>query len=152
MDIALNSLQESTCVLVATIQRDCRSCNALIVSSTYASSGSKTVGRLLSLGSLALHSSHVSMGFFTTMAFADYGMEVHPEKTRLVRFKRPSKYTRNEELKPESFEFLGHFTARQQRGASAKQARSVSRDRSKRSNSQRIHNLRNHVCALIGAS
>ena len=52
-------------------QRDCRSCNALIVSSTYASFGSKTVGRLLSLGSSALRYSHVSTGVFTTMASAD---------------------------------------------------------------------------------
>ena len=52
-------------------QRDCRSCNALIVSSTYASSISKRVGRLLSLGSSALRSSHVSTGVLTTMASAD---------------------------------------------------------------------------------
>ena len=71
MDIALDTLQESTCVLAAINQRDCRSCNALIVSSTYASLDSKTVGRLLSLGSSALRSSYVSIGFFTTMASAD---------------------------------------------------------------------------------
>lgn len=52
-------------------QRDCRSCNALIVSSTYTSFVSKRVGRLLSLGSSALRSSCVSTGLFTTMASAD---------------------------------------------------------------------------------
>ena len=71
MNIALNTLQESTCVLAAINQRDCRSCNALIVSYTYASFNSKTAGRLLSLGSSALRSSFVSKGVFTTMASAD---------------------------------------------------------------------------------
>lgn len=71
MDIALYSLQESTCVFAATNQGDCRSCNALSVSSTYAPFIGKTVGRLLSLGSSALRSSHVSKGVFTTMASAD---------------------------------------------------------------------------------
>ena len=52
-------------------QRDCRSCNALIVSSTYASFNSKRVGRLLSLGSSALCSSDVSNGVLTTMVSAD---------------------------------------------------------------------------------
>ena len=58
-------------MLKTTNQRDCRSCNALIVSSTYASSISKRVGRLLSLGSSALRSSHVSTGVSTNMAYAD---------------------------------------------------------------------------------
>ena len=71
MDIDLCTLQESTCVLASIDQRDCRSCNALIVSSTYASFDSKRVGRLLSLGSSALRYSCVSTGFFTTMASAD---------------------------------------------------------------------------------
>ena len=71
MDIALGTLQESTYARAAIDQRDCRSCNALIVSSTYASLDSKRAGRLLSLGSSALRSSHISMGFFTTMASAD---------------------------------------------------------------------------------
>ena len=71
MDIALNSLQESTCVPAAINQGDCRSCNALIVSSTYTSHHGKTVGRLLSLGSSALRYSHVSTGVLTTMASAD---------------------------------------------------------------------------------
>ena len=39
--------------------------------------------------------------------FANYGLEIHPTKTRLVRFKRPSKYARKDEPKPESFDFLG---------------------------------------------
>lgn len=58
-------------MLVTIKQRDCRSCNALIVSSTYTSVDSKTVGRLLSLGPSALCSSDVSNGFLTTMASAD---------------------------------------------------------------------------------
>jgi hypothetical protein len=71
MNIALSTLQESTRVLAATNQGDCRSCNALFVSYTYASFNSKTVGRLLSLGSSALCSSCVSTGVLTTMASAD---------------------------------------------------------------------------------
>ena len=71
MAIALSALQESTCALAPINQRDCRSCNALIVSATYASFTSRMVGRLLSLGPSALRSSHVSTGFFTTMASAD---------------------------------------------------------------------------------
>ncbi len=39
--------------------------------------------------------------------FARYGLEIHPQKTRLVGFKRPSKYARKDEPKPESFDFLG---------------------------------------------
>ena len=71
MDIAPGTLQESTCLFITIDQGDCRSCKALIVSSTYASSNSKMAGRLLSLGSSALRSSNVSIGFFTTMASAD---------------------------------------------------------------------------------
>ena len=71
MDIALGIVQESTCVLASINRRDCRCCNALIVSSTYASFHGKTVGRLLSLGSSALCSSCVSTGVLTTMASAD---------------------------------------------------------------------------------
>ncbi len=67
----LNTLQESTYRFICINQRDCRCCNALIVSSTYTSFDNKTVGRLLSLGSSALRSSYVSIGFFTTMASAD---------------------------------------------------------------------------------
>ena len=58
-------------MLAAIHQRDCRSCNALMVSSTYASLNSRTVGRLLSLGSSALRSCYVSIALFTTMASAD---------------------------------------------------------------------------------
>ena len=39
--------------------------------------------------------------------FANYGLEIHRSKTRLVRFKRPSKYTGSDKPKPGSFDFLG---------------------------------------------
>ena len=71
MGIALNTLLESTSVPAAINPGDCRSCNARIVSSIYAHFSSKTASRLLSLGSSALRSSHVSMGVLTTMASAD---------------------------------------------------------------------------------
>jgi hypothetical protein len=38
---------------------------------------------------------------------AAYGLQIHPEKTRLVQFKGPSKYPSDEEPKPESFDFHG---------------------------------------------
>ena len=50
--------------------------------------------------------------------FAYYGLEIHPTKTRLVRFKRPSKYAREREVKPESFDFLGftHYWGTSRKG------------------------------------
>ena len=49
--------------------------------------------------------------------FANYGLEIHPSKTRLVRFKRPSKYARRTP-KPESFDFLGftHYWGTSRKG------------------------------------
>ena len=37
---------------------------------------------------------------------AEYGLQIHPEKTRLVRFERPGR-TANAGEKPETFDFLG---------------------------------------------
>lgn len=39
--------------------------------------------------------------------FAEYGLQMHAQKTKLVRFKRPGKYSKGKELKPETFDFLG---------------------------------------------
>lgn len=38
--------------------------------------------------------------------FGEYGLQIHPEKTRLVRFKRPDRNPNTGE-KPETFDFLG---------------------------------------------
>ena len=50
--------------------------------------------------------------------FAAYGLQIHPEKTRLVRFKRPSKYPNEREPKPETFDFLGftHYWGKSLKG------------------------------------
>lgn len=50
--------------------------------------------------------------------FACYGLEIHPTKTRLVRFKRPGKYARESEPTPESFDFLGftHYWGTSRKG------------------------------------
>ena len=50
--------------------------------------------------------------------FAAYGLEIHPDKTRLVRFKRPSKYVNDPESKAESFDFLGftHYWGKSLKG------------------------------------
>jgi group II intron reverse transcriptase/maturase len=50
--------------------------------------------------------------------FAAYGLQIHPEKTRLVRFKRPSKFPKAGESKPETFDFLGftHYWGKSRRG------------------------------------
>lgn len=50
--------------------------------------------------------------------FAAYGLQIHPEKTRLVRFKRPSKYPQDGETKPETFDFLGftHYWGKSLKG------------------------------------
>ena len=39
--------------------------------------------------------------------FAAYGLTIHPEKTRLVRFERPDGGTSGEQEKPGTFDFLG---------------------------------------------
>lgn len=39
--------------------------------------------------------------------FAEYGLQIHPDKTKLVRFKRPRKYPDDNDPKPETFDFLG---------------------------------------------
>ena len=50
--------------------------------------------------------------------FASYGLEIHPQKTRLVRFKRPSKYAKDQEPKAASFDFLGfrHYWGKSLKG------------------------------------
>jgi hypothetical protein len=51
--------------------------------------------------------------------FAKYGLPIHPEKTRLVRFHRPPRNGKPPEGgKPETFDFLGftHYWKRSQRG------------------------------------
>ena len=50
--------------------------------------------------------------------FGKYGLTVHPEKTRLVRFKRPSRQDDDSHGKPESFDLLGftHYWGRSLRG------------------------------------
>ena len=61
--------------------------------------------------------------------FASYGLEIHPEKTRLVRFKRPSKYAREGEPKPESFDFLGftHYWGTSRKGNNVVQRKTSSK-------------------------
>ena len=50
--------------------------------------------------------------------FGKYGLKVHPEKTRLVRFERPAKQDDGSHGKPESFDLLGftHHWARSRKG------------------------------------
>jgi len=54
--------------------------------------------------------------------FGKYGLSLHPDKTRLVRFERPSRKAQSERTQPHeeprSFDFLGftHFWGRSQRG------------------------------------
>ncbi len=54
--------------------------------------------------------------------FGKYGLTIHPEKTRLVRFHRPSQATTNKEDEeptgPETFQLLGftHYWARSRKG------------------------------------
>ncbi len=53
--------------------------------------------------------------------FGKYGLTIHPEKTRLVPFRRPAAQrpaTTDSEAGPESFNFLGftHFWSRSKRG------------------------------------
>lgn len=49
--------------------------------------------------------------------FAEYGLQIHPEKTRLVRFKRPG-WNRSDGEKPETFDFLGftHYWGKSRKG------------------------------------
>lgn len=51
--------------------------------------------------------------------FAAYGLEVNEEKSRLVRFKRPSRHDRPPDEPPGSFDFLGFtvYWGRSRRGA-----------------------------------
>lgn len=50
--------------------------------------------------------------------FAQYGLQVHPEKTQLVQFKRPEREPNKRESKPETFDFLGftHYWGKSQKG------------------------------------
>ncbi len=51
--------------------------------------------------------------------FEKYGLTVHPEKTRLVDFRRPNRYRNNTgQSKPETFDLLGftHYWARNYKG------------------------------------
>lgn len=51
--------------------------------------------------------------------FARYGLRLHPEKTRLVRFERPRRHDRPRSSdRPETFDFLGltHYWGRSRRG------------------------------------
>ncbi len=52
-----------------------------------------------------------------TARFAEYGLQIHPEKTRLVRFERPGR-TANAGEKPETFDFLGftHYWGKSRKG------------------------------------
>ena len=49
--------------------------------------------------------------------FAEYGLQIHPEKSRLVRFKRPGSRA-NVGGKPETFDFLGftHYWGKSRKG------------------------------------
>jgi group II intron reverse transcriptase/maturase len=49
--------------------------------------------------------------------FADHGLELHPTKTRLIRFQRPP-YSGGTDRKPENWHFLGftHYWSRSRRG------------------------------------
>lgn len=51
--------------------------------------------------------------------FARYGLSLHPEKTRLVPFRRPPKSVRRLRCKPGTFDLLGftHYWARSRRGS-----------------------------------
>ena len=50
--------------------------------------------------------------------FAAYGLQVHPEKTKLVRFKRPKRDPNDNGPKSETFDFLGftHYWGKSQQG------------------------------------
>jgi group II intron reverse transcriptase/maturase len=50
--------------------------------------------------------------------FAKYGLTLHPKKTRLVRFRRPTEQSPLRAKRPETFDFLGftHYWARSRRG------------------------------------
>jgi len=50
--------------------------------------------------------------------FAAYGLQVHPQKTQLVRFKRPPREPDDKGLKSETFDFLGftHYWGKSQQG------------------------------------
>ena len=64
--------------------------------------------------------------------FAQYGLQIHPEKTQLVGFKRPPKYELDSSLKaskPESFDFLGftHYWGKSRKGNNVVQRKSASK-------------------------
>lgn len=50
--------------------------------------------------------------------FGKYALSLHPEKTRLVRFRRPGLFSRGRKNRPDSFDFLGftHHWAKSWRG------------------------------------
>lgn len=50
--------------------------------------------------------------------FAQYGLQVHPQKTQLVRFKRPQRDPNRRGPKPETFDFLGftYYWGKSQKG------------------------------------
>lgn len=50
--------------------------------------------------------------------FAAYGLQVHPQKTQLVQFKRPQRDPNDNGPKPETFDFLGftHYWGKSQQG------------------------------------
>jgi group II intron reverse transcriptase/maturase len=56
--------------------------------------------------------------------FAKYGLKIHPDKTRLVRFERPN----DKGPKPETFNFLGftHYWGRTRRGGYAVKRKTMS--------------------------
>ena len=64
--------------------------------------------------------------------FARFHLELHPEKTRLVRFQRPlPRDNPSRETRPETFDFLGftHFWSRNRRGRGFVLRRKTARDR-----------------------
>ena len=50
--------------------------------------------------------------------FADYGLQIHPDKTKLIKFNRPRKYPNDNDPRPETFDFLGftHYWGKSRQG------------------------------------
>jgi hypothetical protein len=65
--------------------------------------------------------------------FARYGLRLHPDKTRLVAFQRPSKGTNKPRPKPGTFDLLGftHYWSRSRRGNGVVKRR-IAKDRMSR--------------------
>jgi group II intron reverse transcriptase/maturase len=85
--------------------------------------------------------------------FAEYGLQMHAQKTKLVRFKRPSKYPNDQEEKPETFDFLGftHYWGKSRQGHNVVKRKTFGKrlQRLFTHISQRNHNLRNPFALIV---